>query len=69
MIDGVEATLIDNGMPCVILRASDFGLTGQETREALEADAALKARLEAIRLAGRAADEPRRRRPRSRCRR
>lgn len=50
VIDGIEVTLIDNGMPCVILRASDLGLTGQETPEALEADAALKARIEAIRL-------------------
>ncbi|MFT4180832.1 MAG: 4-oxalomesaconate tautomerase [Rhizobium sp.] len=50
VIDGIEATLIDNGMPCVIMRAADFGLTGEESREALEADAALKARLEAIRL-------------------
>lgn len=50
VIDGVEATLIDNGMPCVILRAADFGLTGAESREELEADAALKARIEAIRL-------------------
>lgn len=49
-IDGVEATLIDNGMPTVVLRAADMGVTGTETREALEADAALKARLEAIRL-------------------
>lgn len=50
VIDGVEATLIDNGMPCVILRAADFGLTGAESREGLEADATLKARIEAIRL-------------------
>jgi 4-oxalomesaconate tautomerase len=50
VIDGIEVTLIDNGMPCVILRAADLGLTGRETRDALEADAALKARLEAIRL-------------------
>jgi 4-oxalomesaconate tautomerase len=50
VIDGVAATLIDNGMPCVILRAADLGLTGSESPEALEADAALKARLEAIRL-------------------
>jgi 4-oxalomesaconate tautomerase len=50
VIDGVETTLIDNGMPCVILRAADFGLSGMETREELEADAALKARIEAIRL-------------------
>lgn len=50
VIDGVECTLIDNGMPCVILRAADLGLTGQESREALDADTALKARIEAIRL-------------------
>ena len=50
VIDGVESTLIDNGMPCVIMRASDFGLSGQESRDALEADTALKTRVEAIRL-------------------
>jgi 4-oxalomesaconate tautomerase len=50
VIEGVEATLIDNGMPCVILRASDFGLSGQESRAALEANVGLKQRLEAIRL-------------------
>jgi 4-oxalomesaconate tautomerase len=49
-IDGVEATLIDNGMPCVILRASDFGLTGEESREEIEANSDLKARIEGIRL-------------------
>ncbi len=50
VIDGVEVTLIDNGMPCVILRASDFGISGQESREELEANADLKVRLETIRL-------------------
>lgn len=50
VIDGVEVTLIDNGMPVVVLRAADMGITGQETRDALEADEALRARLEAIRL-------------------
>ena len=50
VIDGVEMTLIDNGMPCVIMRASDFGLTGRESREEIEADEALKARIEQIRL-------------------
>ncbi|MBB4953677.1 4-oxalomesaconate tautomerase [Agrobacterium vitis] len=50
VIDGIKATLIDNGMPCVILRASDFGVSGQESREALEANEALKTRLETIRL-------------------
>ncbi|TNB49898.1 4-oxalomesaconate tautomerase [Martelella lutilitoris] len=49
-IDGLKATLIDNGMPCVILRAEDFGLTGKEEPEALEKDTELKKRLEAIRL-------------------
>lgn len=49
-VDGVDCTLIDNGMPCVVMAASDFGLTGQESREALDADTALKARVEAIRL-------------------
>ncbi|MBC7282168.1 4-oxalomesaconate tautomerase [Hoeflea sp.] len=50
VIQGIDCTLIDNGMPCVIMRASDFGITGYETREQLEADASLKARLERIRL-------------------
>jgi 4-oxalomesaconate tautomerase len=50
MIDGIEATLIDNGMPCVIMRASDFGLTGEESREELEGNDAVKQRIEFIRL-------------------
>lgn len=48
--DGIEVTCIDNGMPVVILRAEDVGCTGQETREQLESNAELKARLESIRL-------------------
>ncbi|MGO4914774.1 4-oxalomesaconate tautomerase [Pseudogemmobacter sp. W21_MBD1_M6] len=50
VIEGVDCTLIDNGMPIVVMRAADFGLTGQESRDALDADTALKARIEAIRL-------------------
>jgi 4-oxalomesaconate tautomerase len=49
-IDGVEVTCIDNGMPVVILDAADFGLSGDESPEALEANAALKQRVERIRL-------------------
>ena len=49
-IEGVEVTLIDNGMPCVILDAEDFGISGTETPAELDGNAALKARLEAIRL-------------------
>jgi 4-oxalomesaconate tautomerase len=49
-IDGVKVTLIDNGMPCVVMAAADMGIAGTETREELEANEALRARLEAIRL-------------------
>ena len=50
-IEGVELTCIDNGMPVVLLDAKDFGISGEEPPEALEANAALKARVEKIRLA------------------
>jgi len=49
-VDGVEVTCVDNGMPVVVLRATDFGLTGYETPDALNGDDALKSRLESIRL-------------------
>lgn len=50
LIDGVEVTLIDNGMPSVILRATDLGLSGTEEPETLENSANLKTVLESIRL-------------------
>ncbi|TPW26701.1 4-oxalomesaconate tautomerase [Pararhizobium mangrovi] len=50
-IDGIEATLIDNGMPCVVVKASDLGVDGSESPSELEADEALREKLEAIRLA------------------
>lgn len=50
MIEGVACTLIDNGMPCVVMRAADVGITGYEDRETLDADAAMKEKVEAIRL-------------------
>ena len=50
VIDGIEVTLIDNGMPCVILRASDLGISGDEAPSELEANQRLRSRLEAIRL-------------------
>jgi len=49
-IDGIEATLIDNGMPMVVLRAADLGKSGYETPLELDSDATLKARLEAVRI-------------------
>ncbi len=49
-VDGIELTCIDSGMPVVVMRAEDFGLSGAETVEQLEANEDLKARLESIRL-------------------
>ena len=49
-IDGVEVTCIDNGMPVVLMRAADLGKTGYESLKELEADVALKSRVESIRL-------------------
>jgi len=50
VVAGTDVTMIDNGMPCVVMRAADLGIDGSETPEALEANAALRERLEAIRL-------------------
>lgn len=51
VVEGVEVTMIDNGMPCVVMRASDMGITGDEAPDALEANETLRAKLEKIRLA------------------
>ncbi len=50
VIDGVEATLIDNGMPCVIVRADDMSITGKEHPTELEAHDSLRRTIESIRL-------------------
>ncbi|HET9863384.1 MAG TPA: 4-oxalomesaconate tautomerase [Steroidobacteraceae bacterium] len=47
--DGVDVTCIDNGMPVVVMLASDLGVTGYETRDQLNADSGLKQRIESIR--------------------
>jgi 4-oxalomesaconate tautomerase len=49
--EGVPVTCIDNGMPVVLIRACDLGVTGNEAPKVLEADKALKARVDAIRMA------------------
>jgi len=46
----IDVTCIDNGMPLVLFRAQDVGCTGQESPAELNADTALKARIEALRL-------------------
>jgi 4-oxalomesaconate tautomerase len=50
LVEGVEVTMIDNGMPCVVMRAADMGISGEETPKALEANQGLRTKLEAIRL-------------------
>jgi 4-oxalomesaconate tautomerase len=50
IIDGVAVTCIDNGMPVVVMNAVDMGISGDESREVLESNESLKARLESIRL-------------------
>lgn len=50
VIDGVPVTLIDNGMPVVVLRASDVDIAGNESREELDANDSLKTLIESIRL-------------------
>jgi len=50
-IAGHRATLVDAGMPVVLLDAAELGVAGDETPEALEAKPGLHDELEAIRLA------------------
>lgn len=50
VVEGVAVTLIDNGMPVIVLRATDVGRNGYEPREQLDKDLELKGRLERIRL-------------------
>lgn len=46
----LDVTCIDNGMPLVLLRASDVGCTGRESVAELNANTALKIKLEALRI-------------------
>jgi 2-methylaconitate cis-trans-isomerase PrpF len=50
-VEGVAASLVDATNPVVFVRARDLGLAGTERPEAVDADPALSARLEAIRVA------------------
>ena len=50
VIDGVAVSCVDVAMPMMIARAADLGATGYETREELDANRALFARMEALRL-------------------
>lgn len=49
-IAGVPCTLIDNGMPVVVMPATALAITGYESAEELEGNATLKEQLERIRV-------------------
>ena len=49
-IDGIDVTCMDVAMPMVIARAEDFGLTGYESVDELDANREFFARMEAVRL-------------------
>ncbi len=50
VVDGVEITCIDNGMPVVVMRARDLGISGYESPKELDANKEFKAKVESIRL-------------------
>jgi len=49
-IAGIDVTCMDVAMPMVIARAADFGLSGLESREELDANGAFFKEMEAVRL-------------------
>lgn len=51
VVDGVEVTCVDNGMPVVVARPGDFGLTGYESVDELAADQRLRERVQSLRVA------------------
>jgi len=51
VIDNIQVTCVDNGMPVVVARAGDLGITGYETHQDLAANDDLGARIQALRLA------------------
>ncbi len=51
VVNGLKVTMVDNGMPVVMIDARDLGLQGDESIEALEANTELKKTIEALRLA------------------
>jgi 4-oxalomesaconate tautomerase len=51
VIGNVEVTCIDNGMPVVVARAADLGITGHESHAELAGDIALARRIDSLRRA------------------
>ncbi|GAA2205440.1 4-oxalomesaconate tautomerase [Nonomuraea monospora] len=50
VIDGIEVTCVDNGMPVVVAAATDLGVTGYESHQELAEDRALLDRIQSLRL-------------------
>lgn len=50
LVDGVEVTCIDNGMPVVVAAAADLGVTGYESVTDLARDEGLRERIQSLRL-------------------
>ncbi|HEX6469410.1 MAG TPA: 4-oxalomesaconate tautomerase [Streptosporangiaceae bacterium] len=50
VIDGIDVTCVDNGMPVVVVAAADLGVTGYEAPDDLGADASLRERIQSLRL-------------------
>ncbi|WP_170576124.1 4-oxalomesaconate tautomerase [Ruegeria atlantica] len=49
-VQGIELTCMDVAMPMAITRATDFGLTGYESAEELDADRTFFDRMESVRI-------------------
>jgi 4-oxalomesaconate tautomerase len=49
-VDGIEVTCVDNGMPVVVARAADLGLTGYESYQQLGDDRPLLDRIGSLRV-------------------
>lgn len=49
-VAGVDVTCVDNGMPSVLMRAADLGISGSESPEDLEANRELAGRLAGLRV-------------------
>ncbi len=50
IVNGIEVTCIDNGMPVVLIPAKQLGISGYETCEELSTNDTLRKKLESIRL-------------------
>jgi 4-oxalomesaconate tautomerase len=49
-VGGIEVSCVDNGMPVVVARAADLGITGYEDAAELGANTALAERIDALRV-------------------